>query len=84
MPSLRWTFNDLTTELGLFRTSLERLRIAPLKRFINNCINEKSSTLGVKTLVKGWIKLNSDGACKNNGELFECGELIVKSDQSFG
>jgi len=36
--------------------------------------------IGWKRPPKGWIKLNSDGACKGNNETLGCGGLFCNTD----
>jgi ribonuclease HI len=41
---------------------------------------EESIYIGWKRPQEGWIKLNSDGACKDRGKIAGCGSLFRDSD----
>jgi len=34
----------------------------------------------METTLEGWIKLNSDGACKDMGHIFVCGGIFHDAD----
>jgi len=51
-----------------------------LQPFHNGPQLTKSIYVGWKRLQEGWIKLNSDDACKDRGKIADCGGLFHDSD----